>query len=122
MLIADQYFDMFHAYMNHVMDDFAICQALADPRNSKELTEFMQDIAHKESSSLMREHNEAIRTLCDENTGLHAEISRLQRERMENINAHAAEVIGLHGFHAAEIQGLHAEYTQKLKIALAETK
>ena len=104
--------------MNHVMDDFAICQALADPRNSQELTEFMQDIAHKESSSL----NDTIKTLRDENTALHSEICRLQRERMENINAHAAEIIGLHGVHAAEIQGLHGEYTQKLKIALAEAK
>jgi hypothetical protein len=35
------------------------------------------------------------------------EISRLQRERMDTINAHAAEV-----------QALHSEYTLKLKHAV----
>ena len=66
-----------------------------------ELTEFVKDIVHTETSALMREHNDVQR---DEISMLQAEISRLQRERMDHINAHAAEV-----------QALHGEYTLKLR-------
>ena len=129
-------FDAIRKYISFLIDDFAICQALADPRNSQELTEFVQDIVHNETSSLMREHNDVIEMQRDEINKIRSEIRRLQHERMENINAHATEVLalhgahaveiqGLHGAHAVEIQGLHGEYTHKIKNARAiqvETK
>jgi len=125
LLIASQYFDILNSYIN----DFAINQALANPRKSQELTEFVQEIVHNETSSLMREHNDIIQTQHDRITSQNTEIERLQRERMDRINAHAAEVHGLHvthaaevqglcGTHAAEVQDLHREYTDKLRAAL----
>ena len=129
MLIASQYFDMLNTYTNHLIDKFALHQALADPKKSQELTEFVQDIVHNETSLLMREHNDVIQMQRNDITALHSEIEKLQRERMENINAHAAEVQRLHGIHAAEVQrlhgihaaevqDLHATCTEKLKHAL----
>ena len=89
------------ACLAHLTDSFVIYQALANPKKSQELTEFVKDIVHTETSALMREHNDVQR---DEISMLQAEISRLQRERMDHINAHAAEV-----------QALHGEYTLKLR-------
>jgi hypothetical protein len=122
MLIADQYFDMLRAYINHLIDDFAICQALADPRKSQALTEFGQEIVRREISSL---NNDVIQMQRDEIATLRSEICRLQRERMDTINDHAAEIKGLHGKYAQIINGLNSEYTQKIKDTLAipaETK
>ena len=117
MLIASQYFDMLNTYTNHLIDKFALHQALADPKKSQELIEFVQDIVHNNnetSSLLMREHNDVIQMQRNDITALHSEIEKLQRERMENINAHAAEVQRLHGIHAAEVQDLlHATCTEK---------
>ena len=125
LLIASQYFDILETYINN----FAINQALANPRKSQELTEFVQDIVHNETSLLMREHNDIIQTQRDLITSQNTEMERLQRERMDRINSHAAEVHGLliaHaaevqslcGTHAAEVQDLHREYTDKLRTAL----
>ena len=121
MLIASQYFDMLNTYTNHLIDKFALHQALADPKKSQELIEFVQDIVHNNnetsSSLLMREHNDVIQMQRNDITALHSEIEKLQRERMENINAHAAEVQRLHGIHAAEVQrlrGIHAAEVQRL--------
>ena len=104
------YFEILNMYINHLTDNIAIYQALADPKKSKELTEFVQSIVNDETSSLMREHNDVIQMQRDEIASLHSEIKRLQRERMDNINAHAEEV-----------QGLHKEYTIKIKNALLAT-
>jgi hypothetical protein len=106
LLIASQYFDM--------LTNFAINQALANPRKSQELAEFVQEIVHNEISSLMREHNNITKTQHDQITSLNTAIEKLQRERMERINSHAAEIHGLHVTHAAEIQCLHRMYTEKL--------
>jgi alkyl hydroperoxide reductase subunit AhpF len=89
------------ACLAHLTDSLVIYQALANPKKSQELTEFVKDIVHTETSALMREHNDVQR---DEISMLQTEISRLQRERMDHINAHAAEV-----------QALHGEYTLKLR-------
>ena len=92
----------------YLTDNLAIHQALVDPKKSQELTDFVQSIVHTETSALMREHNDVIQMQRDEIAALHAEIRRLQCERMECINAHAAEV-----------QALHGEYTLKLRHAMA---
>ena len=92
------------ACLAHLTDSFVIYQALANPKKSQELTEFVKDIVHTETSALMREHNDVIQMQRDEISMLQTEISRLQRERMDHINAHAAEV-----------QALHGEYTLKLR-------
>ena len=125
MLEICRYFDILNIYMNDLTDNVAIYQALADPKKSHELTEFVQSVVHDETSSLMREHNDVIQMQRDEIASLRSEIDRLQRARMDNINAHAAEVQGLQrerindiSTHAAEVQGLHVEYTIKLKNAL----
>ena len=72
---------------------YSIRQALANPKTSQELTDFVKDIVHTETAALRH----TLQMQRDE-------ISRLQRERMDTINAHAAEV-----------QALHSEYTLKLK-------
>jgi hypothetical protein len=115
-----QYFDVLSAHIQHLTDNFAIRQALADPKKSQELTEFVQDIVHSETSLLMREHNDVIQMQRNEMTTLHSEIDRLQRVRMDSIHAHAAEVLRLHGAHAAEVQSLHSDYTLRLRDALQQ--
>ncbi len=124
MLIASQYFDMLNTYTNHLIDKFALHQALADPKKSQALTEFVQDIVHNNnetSSLLMREHNDVIQMQHNDITALHSEIEKLQRERMENINAHAAEVQRLHGIHAAEVQRLHGIHAAEVQDLLHAT-
>ncbi len=106
---------MLSAFINYLIDDYAICQALANPRSSEELTEFMQDIARTEASSLLREHNDVIQMQRDQIIEIRSERDRLQRERIENINAHAASVHALHDAHAAEIKELHGAYTAEIK-------
>ena len=109
MLTASQYFDILNTYITHTTDDFTIYQALADPKKSQELTEFVQDIVHNETSLLMREHNDVIQMQRNDIAYLRSEIDKLHRERMDNINSHAAEV-----------QSLHVKYTEKLKHALVD--
>ena len=91
------YFDI----LNNITDNVVIHQALADPKKSRELTEFVQCIVRDKTSSLLREL-----------ASLHLEIKKLQRERIDNINAHAAEVQGLHNDYNL--------YTIKLKNALGK--
>ena len=91
-------------YANYLLDYISLRQALADPRRSQELMEFTKEIVHTETSSLLREHNDVIRMQQENIAFLNAELKRAQTERMDAINAHAAE-----------IQTLHSEYTQKLK-------
>ena len=91
-------------YANDLLDYISLRQALADPRRSQELMEFTKEIVHTETSSLLREHNDVIRMQQENIAFLHAELKRAQAERMDAINAHAAE-----------IQTLHGEYTHKLK-------
>jgi hypothetical protein len=127
--ITNQYFDMINTHLNNLSDNFAIHQALANPRKSQELTEFVQDLIHHETSSLMREHNDIIQTQHNRITFQDTQIERLQCERVNAINSHATEIQSIHGAHtaeikslhcshAAEIQGLHMEYCEKIKNAL----
>ena len=111
--------DMINTYINNLSDNIAIHQALANPRKSQELTEFVQELIHHETSSLMREHNDIIQTQHNRITFQDTEIQRLQCERVNTINSHATEIQSLHCSHAAEIQGLHREYCEKIKNALA---
>lgn len=91
---------------NDLLDCMSLRQALADPRRSQELMEFTKEIVHTETSSLLREHNDVIRMQQENIAFLNAELKRARAERMDAINAHAAE-----------IQTLHGEYAQKLRQA-----
>ena len=113
----DYYFSMINTYLGTLTDYVAMQQALANPKKSQELTEFVEGIVHTETASLMREHNEIIETQRNEITLLNSQVDRLQQERMEKINAHAMEITSLHSAHASVVQELHNEYTQKLKSA-----
>ena len=118
LLVSSQCVEVLRAYVNNLFDDFVIHQALANPRKSQELKEFVHDIFHSETSALMREHNDIIQTQRDQILSLNSEIDKIQHERMDNINTHAAEIKGLHSVHAAETQALHREYTDKLRDAV----
>jgi hypothetical protein len=98
-----------------VIDGVALCQALVDPRRSRELVEFTKDLVHSETSALMREHNDVIQMQQESIAFLGAELKRVQAERMDLINAHAIEVLGIHKQHVAEIQALHHECVSKLR-------
>ena len=66
LLVSSQCFEVLRAYVNNLYDDFVIHQALANPRKSQELKEFVHDIFHSETSALMREHNDIIQTQRDQ--------------------------------------------------------
>ena len=86
---------MLSSYVNHLSEDFAIHQVLgllANPGKSQELKEFVHDIFHNETCSLMREHNDVIQTQRDQIIFLNSKIEKVQRERMDIINAHASEI------------------------------
>ena len=110
MLLVDDCLAMLNARLGTLTDYAAMQQALADPRKSVELTEFVQGIVHSETSSLLREHNEIIQTQRSEISFLNSQVDRLQRERMEIINAHAAEIMSLHSSHASAVQEIHGGY------------
>jgi hypothetical protein len=121
--------DMISTFINNLSDNFAIHQALTNPRKSQELTEFVQDLIQHETSSLIREHNDIIQTQHNRITCQDNQIDLLQCERVNAINSHAieiqslhsshaAEIQRLHRSHAAEIQGLHVGYCEKIKNAL----
>jgi len=87
-------------------DGIAWYQALADPRKSTELREFVQEVVHSETAPLLQsaqQDKEVIRCL--------------RQEQMETIARHAAEITALHAVHASEIQALHRECTEKLRRA-----
>jgi len=105
---------------NFFFDDFALNQALADPRKSTELREFVQDVCHSETTALLHEHNGVIQMQREQIAQQGEEIGRLRREQMETIAKHAADIIALHAGHASEIQALHRDCTEKLKAKSAE--
>ena len=136
---------------NFFFDDFALNQALADPRKSTELREFVQDVFHSETTALLHEHNgviqmqreqiaqqgDEIRRLRQEHAteisalnAAHAadmaarrlEIQALDQKRMEAIDKHATDIVALHTGHASEIQALHRDCTEKLKAKSAEAR
>ncbi len=58
---------------------------------------------------MMREHNKIIQTQREQIALLDSQVDLFQRERMERINTHVAEIKSIHLAHAAAIQSLHGE-------------
>ena len=110
-----------------IICNLALYQALANPRKSVELTEFVQGIVHDETASLMREHNEVIQMLAV----LKAEVDHLERERVERIQGHAvemnqlvaeqcAQVKAIYQRHSAEMKELHEQHSAEIKTLRSE--
>ena len=110
-----------------IICNLALYQALANPRKSVELTEFVQGIVHDETASLMREHNEVIQMLAV----LKAEVDHLERERVERIQGHAvemnqlvteqcAEVKAIYQRHSTEMKELHEQHSAEIKTLRSE--
>jgi len=91
--------------------DTAWDQALADPRKSTELREFMQEVYHSETTALLHEHNGVIRMQREHIAQLDEDIGRLHREKMEMVAKHASEIATLNttlrAAYDLEIQALH---------------
>ena len=113
--------------IENIICNLALYQALANPRKSVELTEFVQGIVHDETASLMREHNEVIQMLAV----LKAEVDHLERERVERIQGHAvemnqlvaeqcAEVKATYQRHSAEMKELHEQHSAEIKTLRSE--
>ena len=113
--------------VENIICNLALYQALANPRKSVELTEFVQGIVHDETASLMREHNEVIQMLAV----LKAEVDHLERERVERIQGHAvemnqlvaeqcAEVKATYQRHSAEMKELHEQHSAEIKTLRSE--
>jgi hypothetical protein len=109
MYFMDDCLTMLNAHLGTLTAYAAMHQALANPKKSKELREFVQGIVHDETASLIREHNKIIQTQREQIALLDSQVDLFQRERMERINTHAAEITSLHLAHAAAIQALHGE-------------
>jgi len=89
--------------VSDMLDDFLLHQALANPKKSTELRDFVQDVFHSEAQPLFREHNDAIQMRQNRIVELTEEVRRLQTTQLR-----------MHADHAAEVQALHASYTNKL--------
>lgn len=112
-------------------ENYAVCQALANPRGSVELTEFVQSIVHTESSGLLREHNDVIQMQDERIAVLRAEVDRLERERVERVQVHATEIKQLaaeqctevkeiYQKHWVEIRELHEQHSAEIKKVRSE--
>ena len=113
-------------------ENYAVCQALANPRGSVELTEFVQSIVHTESSALLREHNDVIQMQDERIAVLKAEVDRLESERLESVQGHTmemkqlvaeqcAEVKAIYQRHCAEMKELHEQYSAEIKTLRSDT-
>ncbi len=102
-------------------ENYAVCQALANPRGSAELTEFVQSIVH----------NNVIQMQDERIAVLKAEVDRLERERVERVQVHAAEIKQLaaeqcaevkeiYQKHWAEIRELHEQHSAEIKKVRSE--
>lgn len=89
--------------VSDMLDDLLLYQALANPKKSTELRDFIQDVFHSETQPLFQEHNEAIQMQHGRILELTEEVQRLQAMQLK-----------MHADHAAEVQALHASYTGKL--------
>ena len=117
--------------VENIICNLAMYQALANPRKSVELTEFVQGIVHDETASLMREHNEVIQMQDERIAVLKAEVDRLERERLERVQGHAvemkqlaaeqcAEVKAIYQRHCAEMKELHEQHSAEIKTLRSE--
>ena len=117
--------------IENIICNLALYQALANPRKSVELTEFVQGIVHDETASLMREHNEVIQMQDERIAVLKAEVDHLERERVERIQGHAvemnqlvteqcAEVKAIYQRHSAEMKELHEQHSAEIKTLRSE--
>ena len=106
-------------------ENYAVCQALANPRGSVELTEFVQSIVHTELS------NNVIQMQDERIDVLRAEVDRLERERVERVQVHAteikqlaaeqcAEVKEIYQKHWVEIRELHEQHSAEIKKVRSE--
>ncbi len=82
-------------------ENYAMCQALANPRGSAELTEFVQSIVHTESSKRI--------------AVLRAEVDRLERERVERVQVHAAEMKQLAAEQCAEVKEIYQKHWAEMR-------
>jgi hypothetical protein len=117
--------------VENIICNLALYQALANPRKSVELTEFVQGIVHDETASLMREHNEVIQMQDERIAVLKAEVDHLERERVERIQGHAvemnqlvteqcAEVKAIYQRHSTEMKELHEQHSAEIKALRSE--
>jgi len=102
--------------VSDMLDDFLLYQALANPKKSTELRDFIQDVFHSEAQPLFREHNEAIQMQHSRILELTEEVQRLQATQLKMHAGHAAEVQALHAGHAAEVQALHASHAAEVQV------
>ena len=117
--------------VENIICNLAMYQALANPRKSVELTEYMREIVQSETSTLMREHNEVIQMQDERIAVLKAEVDRLERERLERVQGHAvemkqlaaeqcAEVKAIYQRHCAEMKELHEQHSAEIKTLRSE--
>ena len=95
-----------YTYVNELIDRLILYYALAEK-------EFIKDIVRGETASLTREHNHVIQIQAERIVALKSELDRLQKERIETINAHAKEMENIHAMHMKEIKDLHEMHAQQ---------
>jgi hypothetical protein len=101
--------------VENMICNLAMYQALADPRKSVELREFVQGIVHDETVSLIRERNEVIQMQDERIAVLRAEVDRLVCERLESAVQQCAEVQAIYQQHCAEMKELHEQHSAEIK-------
>ena len=119
-------FQMLGMVVENIICKLALYQALANPRKSVELTEYVREIVQSETSTLMREHNNVIQMQDERIAVLKAEVDCLERERVEREHGHAmemkklvaeqcAEVKAIYQRHCAEMKELHEQHSAEIK-------
>ena len=98
-----------------IICNLALYQALANPRKSVELTEFVQGVVHDETASLMREHNAVIQMQDERIAVLKAEVDRLERERVERVHGHSVDVKQLAAEQCAEVKAIYQRHCSEMK-------
>ena len=108
-------FQMLGMVVENIIFNLAMCQALANPRKSVELTEYMRELVQSETSTLMREHNGVIEMQDERIAVLRAEVDRLERDRVERVNMQCAEVKQLVAEQCAEVKAIYQRHCSEMK-------
>ena len=108
-------FRMLGMVVENIICNLAMCQALANPRKSVALTEYMRDIVQSETSTLMREHNSVIEMQDERIAVLRAEVDRLERERVERVHGHSVDVKQLAAEQCAEVKAIYQRHCSEMK-------